>query len=84
MYEGSVKLSSVTRQIIVELHIGADEFVRLYSGAAHAVVARAQDGQTVRFPANALRPFVAHDGVHGTFILLIDDRNKLRSINKAG
>jgi len=70
------------RTFFIDLHIGADEFIRLYSGSANMVVARAQNGQTVRFPANALRPFVLHDGVHGTFSLAIDERNKLISVER--
>jgi len=77
-------VSVVTRTIVIDLHICADEFIRHYSGAANSVVVRARSGQTVRFPANALRPFVLHDGVHGAFTLLIDDKSKLLSIDRAG
>lgn len=75
-------LGERTHTLVVDLHIGADEYVRHYSGAANVVVARARNGQTVKFPANILRPFVLHDGVHGAFSLLIDDRSKLLSIDR--
>ena len=78
----STGLDEMTHILVVDLHIGADEYVRHYSGAANAVVARARNGQTVKFPATILRPFVMHDGVHGTFSLLIDDRSKLLSIDR--
>lgn len=77
-------MNDVSRTFVVDVHISADEFIRHYSGAAHAVVARARNGQTVRFPANALRSFVAHDGVHGAFTLIIDETNKLLSIDRLG
>jgi len=75
-------LTGNTRTLVVDLHITADEFTRLYSGSALAVVVRARNGLTVKFPANALRPFVLHDGVHGAFALCIDEQNKLQSINR--
>ncbi len=75
-------MADAGQTFIVDVHISADEFIRHYSGAAHAVVARARNGQTVKFPANALRPFVSHEGVHGTFTLHIDRQNKLLSIER--
>jgi len=75
-------LSTTGRTFIIDLHIGADEFLRHYSGAAHTVVVRARSGHMIRFPANALRPFVLHKGVHGIFTLLIDEKNKLLSIKR--
>lgn len=75
-------MRDVTHTLIVDLHIGADEYVRHYSGTANVVIARARNGQTVKFPANILRPFVLHDGVHGTFSLRIDECSKLVSIDR--
>ena len=75
-------MNAGTRKLVMDLHISADEFVRLYSGAANVVFARTCGGQTVKFPANSLRPFVLHDGVHGAFALLIDDDNKLLEIER--
>ena len=72
------------RTFVVDLAISADEFLRLYQGSARAVVARARNGQTVQFPANALTRFVLNDGVHGSFRLVIDARNKLESIDRIG
>ena len=76
--------SQQNRTFVVDLAISADEFVRLYQGAARAVVARARNGQTVQFPANSLTRFVLHDGVHGSFRLEIDADNKLQSIDRIG
>lgn len=71
-----------SRTFVIDLAISSDEFIRLYQGTARAVVARARNGQSVQFPANALTRFVLHDGVHGSFRLVIDTRNKLQSIER--
>ncbi|ANO52084.1 DUF2835 domain-containing protein [Woeseia oceani] len=53
--------------VVVQLAIDSDRLLRLYQGSARVVVAVAENGQTVRFPANILREHVSHDGVHGRF-----------------
>lgn len=60
------------------------EFLAFYQGAAREVVATALDGRTVRFPAAVLRPFVAHDGVHGMFVLRFDGANKFTELVRVG
>ncbi len=71
-----------TRSLVINLAIEADEFVRIYKGTARDVVARATSGQTVRFPANILKPFVAHAGVHGRFKITFNANGKLIAIDK--
>lgn len=73
-----------TKSLVVNLAIEAEEFVRLYKGTARDVVARAANGQTVRFPANILKPFVAHNGVHGRFKITFNVNGKLIAIDKFG
>lgn len=70
--------------IILDLSLSADEYLRYYSGEASSVLARARDGRMVRFPAAFLRRFVDHDGVHGRFLLRCDDSNRLVSIERIG
>ena len=38
-------------------------------GDAGAILLRSRDGRRVNLPAHHLRPFIGHDGVHGTFRL---------------
>ncbi|GGB95420.1 hypothetical protein GCM10011352_21890 [Marinobacterium zhoushanense] len=54
-------------ELIVDLNISADEYLRLYRGEVESVVARTLDGRTVRFPANALRGFVTRNGIRGRY-----------------
>lgn len=65
---------------VLSLNISAEEYVKLYAGQARDVVARASNGQTVRFPASALRQFVGYEGVRGTFQLEVDANQKLTGI----
>lgn len=69
-----------TRELIVPLVISPDELLKLYRGEAREVVARSVDGQSVRFPADALKPFVSRYGVHGRYKLTISRENRLLSI----
>lgn len=76
-------MSSAAR-LVVDLDIPAEEYLRYYEGGARVVLARARDGRTVQFPANLLRRFVAHDGVHGSFMLRCDANGRLVSIARVG
>ena len=61
----------------LHFRLSRDEYMRYYKGAASAIIARAEDGTRVQFPANALRSFVTADGVSGSFLLRTDSNNKM-------
>ena len=71
-----------TSSLIVPLAIDAEDYLRMYRGTAKDVLARATNGQTIRFPANILRPFVTRDGVHGRFRIHFDARGKFVAIDR--
>ena len=73
---------SAAHRIIVDLRITADEWLRIYRGEAYQVSARSRDGRSVRFPARILQPYVAHDGVRGSFLIEFDERGKFQRIHK--
>ncbi len=77
-------MSGRVGDIIVALDIPADEYVRVYQGTAKYVVARSQDGRTVRFPVNILQRFLTRDGIQGVFRLRHDANNKFVSIERIG
>jgi len=62
------------------LAISAEEYLAYYQGSAQVVVARSDDGKTIRFPASAIRQFVTHDGIYGSFEISFDENNKLIAI----
>ena len=55
-----------------DIELDADVVAAIYRGSARFVQARARDGRQIRFPALALRRFVTHAGVRGTFAITID------------
>ncbi len=68
--------------VTLKLSIPAAEMRRLYEGSAREVVARAENGQMVRFPARVLRGEVTHAGVHGRFRLSFDADGRFTAITR--
>jgi hypothetical protein len=66
----------------IQLLITADEFVKRYRLPNAVVVARADDGRRVRFPASALQRFVTHSGISGRFRIGFDDKGKLVGVER--
>ena len=64
------------------LALTREEYLSYYAGAARWVVAKAFEGETIRFPASFLREFVSEDGVHGMFEMVVDDNDKLISLKR--
>ena len=69
-------------QIIVDISISPDEWVKLYQGVATDVHTTARDGRSVRFPARILSRFYLQNGVRGSFRILFDDSGKFSSIER--
>ena len=68
------------RFIEVAITIGAEEYLKLYKLGRAVVNARSTDGRRVQFPAEALRPWVNHDGIRGKFRIYFDQDNRLSRI----
>ena len=64
------------------LHLSAEEYLQYYEGAAKYIQVRSSCGKTIQFSADKVRSFVLKDGVHGTFIIQLDDHHKFLSIRK--
>ena len=45
---------------------------------------RSRCGKTIEFPAGKMREFVLKEGVHGTFVMQMDNKNKFLSVKKIG
>lgn len=73
---------SQTQSIRFRLSISADEYLAYYQGRARDVITRADDGRKLQFPANALQPFVSHQGIHGLFELRFDANHKLLGLHR--
>ncbi|WP_300496799.1 DUF2835 domain-containing protein [Marinobacter sp.] len=70
------------QQIIVDVNISPDEWIKLYQGSATDVHTTARDGRSVRFPARILSRFYLRDGVQGSFRILFDDQGKFVSVER--
>ena len=77
-------MSSAHQNFYIDLRITRDEYLKRYRGVASTVLAQTTHGQTIRFPANRLQPFVRHDGISGRFRLEVDAQNRLLSVEQVG
>lgn len=66
------------------LKISAEDYLRYYQGRASFVRTISHDGRRVQFPAERLRPFVLHNGIHGEFLLRFDDKHKFVEMRRIG
>ncbi len=64
------------------LDIDAETYRKLYAGQVREVLARATNGQNVRFPASALRSFVTHNGIRGIFEIEVSGDNRLLELRR--
>lgn len=63
-----------------DLNIHAEDYRAYYSGQIQRISVITSEGVRIEFPAEYLRPFVTHGGVHGRFEICFDDMNHLQSI----
>lgn len=70
------------KQIVVDLNIPAEEFLKHYEGVANIVSAVSRDGRSVQFPTSILQPYVSREGVRGSFVIHFDDNFKFHSIEQ--
>ena len=64
------------------LQLSAENYLQYYEGVAKAIQVKSFCGKTIQFPADKVREFVLEDGVHGTFVICLDDNNKFLSVKK--
>ena len=65
------------------LHLSVEEYLQYYEGMANSIQVRSSCGKTIQFPAEKMRKFVLKDGVHGTFVIQLDNKNKFISIRRS-
>lgn len=70
------------RSLRFRLDISPQEALKYYRGQAKSVIAKAENGQTISFPAQHVRPFVEQNGIHGVFIIEFDAANKFMGIKR--
>lgn len=71
-------------ELLFRLHLPREEALRYYQGQASSVITRASNGQTIRFPALHIRPYINAAGVNGLFRIRFDDNHKLIALERVG
>jgi len=69
-------------QIIIDISINKDEWLKIYRGQTNLVNAISRDGRSIQFPANILSKFTTHSGVQGSFVINFSQDGKFQSIVK--
>lgn len=66
------------------LDITPERYLSYYQGRVSQVVATGKDGRRIQFPAQHLRPFVMHEGIHGYFELEFDAGHRFVALRRIG
>ncbi len=69
-------------RLTFSLSIDSDQWLRFYSGHASSVRTRADNGKTLQLPANSLRPYILHNGIHGRFAVYFNAQHKLIKLER--
>lgn len=64
------------------LSLDPEDYLPYYTGAAQWVVATAEDGRRVRFPAKALQRHLRPEGIHGRFELQFDSTHRFVALRR--
>ena len=64
------------------ISISSEQYQAYYQGAAKFVRVQAEDGRSLKFPAEKLQRFILHDGINGRFEIVFDDDHKLVSLER--
>ncbi|BBP82025.1 DUF2835 domain-containing protein [Pseudomonas sp. No.21] len=68
--------------LVLDISLTAERFLAVYQGHANRVMLRSRDGRKVSLPAHHLRPFLTHDGIHGSFELEFDPSGSLLALRR--
>ncbi len=66
----------------IRLSVEPDDYLPYYCGTIKWVVAVAEDGRRVRFPASALQAHLRPDGIHGRFELRFDADSRFVALHR--
>ena len=70
------------KDIVVDIAINADEYLKSYRHSGAIVTTRCRLGRRVQFPANILQRFVTHAGISGSFRICFNGAGKFVSIEQ--
>ncbi len=73
---------ATNQTIRFQLHLSAEQYLKVYQGLANNIITVADDGRRIAFPAQNIKPFLTHDGINGYFEMELTPANKFVSIRK--
>lgn len=65
-----------------DINIPAEQILAYYQGIARQVSIVSYDGRRIEFPAEKLRPYLDHRGVHGVFELEFDSNHRFVALHR--
>ena len=65
-----------------DLDISHQQYLQYYSGTVRQILVQTHDNIKIQFPAQFMQRFVSHAGVHGRFRVVIDENNRLVSLDR--
>lgn len=65
-----------------DINIPAEQILAYYQGVARQVSIVSYDGRRIEFPAEKLRPYLDHQGVHGVFELEFDSNHRFIALHR--
>jgi len=68
--------------LVLDIALSAEQFLAVYQGRANRVLARSRDGRRVSVPAHHFRPFLTHEGIHGSFVLEFNAAGELLKLQR--
>jgi hypothetical protein len=81
-YAVMVSNKDAARSMRFNLSVSAEKYLAYYKGHASSIHVRSIENKSIRFPANAVRKFLTHEGIHGLFEIQFDENNKLIQVVK--
>ena len=64
------------------LNLSYEQFLSVYQGVAKNVLAIADDGRKIQFPAGNVQPFLTKDGIRGRFEMELTEQNKFIGVKR--
>lgn len=68
--------------LVLDIALSAERLQAIYRGHANRIMAQSRDGRRVSLPAHHLRPFLTHEGIHGSFVLEFSASGELLSLRR--
>ena len=74
--------AATKRRYVVDLRLTATQIQAFYAGNVSQVSARDRHGVRIAFPIATLRRFIDHNGIYGSFVIDVDQQNRLKKIER--